>query len=330
MFRQFCEEPNEKLLASDPNNAALPSDHVLSYVDHSHDCFASLAHSLTHSLHRGTSQKLLTRKITREHFLQGVRSLGLQVTDEQILSMFSQLDRDNSGDIDFIEWIEQMQPDNPNSLPFFSSSILRDNQLLLPALTESEIKQMMAMFKRLDMLATKAAEDRVRLMVDAEHTYFQPAIDHFALHLQRKFNKTFPVIYTTYQCYLVDSYSRVILDQERAKRYFVISHSLYHSLCHSITHLLTRLLISQKERDGGLLLRSFEVPTWYKNASVQLTSDTWIPFLQQRRIQTINSTRYTRSFTQKNDHFHTPIASYQHYYFDHSLLLLWVVVVVDC
>ena len=32
----------------------------------------------------------------------------------------------------------------------------------------------------------------------------------------------------------------------------------------------------------------------------------------------------------KNDHFHTPIASYQHYYFDHSLLLLWVVVVVDC
>ncbi len=46
------------------------------------------------------------------------------------------------------------------------------------------------------------AQANVRLMVDAEHSYFQPAIDHAVTELQRTYNRRKPTVLNTYQCYL--------------------------------------------------------------------------------------------------------------------------------
>jgi proline dehydrogenase len=58
----------------------------------------------------------------------------------------------------------------------------------------------------------------VRLLVDAEHSYFQPAIDHTVTELQRRHNRDAPRIYNTLQCYLKDSHPRLLLELERARR----------------------------------------------------------------------------------------------------------------
>ena len=56
---------------------------------------------------------------------------------------------------------------------------------------------------RAKRLADFAAEKGVRLLVDAEQTYFQPAIRHIAVNvLMPKYNMDTPTIYNTIQCYL--------------------------------------------------------------------------------------------------------------------------------
>lgn len=37
------------------------------------------------------------------------------------------------------------------------------------------------------------------MMVDAEHSHFQPAIDALALRLQQRYNRGKPIILNTYQ-----------------------------------------------------------------------------------------------------------------------------------
>uniref|UniRef100_A0A8C4WBC0 Proline dehydrogenase n=1 Tax=Gopherus evgoodei TaxID=1825980 RepID=A0A8C4WBC0_9SAUR len=89
---------------------------------------------------------------------------------------------------------------------------------LLSHFTEEEDLQMKRMLQRMDVLATRALELGVRLMVDAEQTYFQPAISRLTLEMQRKFNMEKAVIFNTFQCYLKEAYDNVTMDVELSRR----------------------------------------------------------------------------------------------------------------
>jgi proline dehydrogenase len=106
------------------------------------------------------------------------------------------------------------------------------------ALDADDANAMLRWYRRTDKIMRVARDRRVRTMVDAEHCYFQPAIDGLVLDMQRLHNvfpsdvasacglpaqagldaPRYPVVWNTYQNYLVDSTHRMRRDLDTAER----------------------------------------------------------------------------------------------------------------
>ncbi|CAF0731856.1 unnamed protein product [Rotaria sp. Silwood1] len=73
---------------------------------------------------------------------------------------------------------------------------------------------------RLNKIAEACLKHQISIMIDAEQTYFQTAINYLATELQRYYNKSnTPVIYGTYQCYLKDTLNSLKYDLALAEKY---------------------------------------------------------------------------------------------------------------
>ncbi|KAM4054077.1 proline dehydrogenase 1, mitochondrial isoform 1-T1 [Anomaloglossus baeobatrachus] len=149
---------------------------------------------------------------------ESLAKLGIATRDE-IHNWFTGENLGLSGTMDLLDWNSLI--DNRTKL---SKLLLVPNlqsgqvEPLLSRFTEEEDLQMKRMLQRMDVLAKRALETGVRLMVDAEQTYFQPAISRLTLEMQRKFNKDNPIIFNTYQCYLKEAYDNVTADVELSRR----------------------------------------------------------------------------------------------------------------
>ncbi|XP_006029268.1 proline dehydrogenase 1, mitochondrial isoform X2 [Alligator sinensis] len=124
-----------------------------------------------------------------------------------------------SGTVDLLDW-NSMIDSRMKLSELLLVPNLQTGQLepLLSHFTEEEDLQMKRMLQRMDVLAKKAVETGVRLMVDAEQSYFQPAISRLTLEMQRRFNVNKAVIFNTYQCYLKEAYDNVTVDVELSRR----------------------------------------------------------------------------------------------------------------
>ncbi|KAJ8286036.1 hypothetical protein GJAV_G00033790 [Gymnothorax javanicus] len=158
----------------------------------------------------------LEQRLELQQLQETLTELG---AEEDIQNWFTGEKLGSSGTIDLLDWNslidERTKISNLLVVPNLETGHLEP---LLCKFTEEEERQMKRMLQRMDVLAKHAVKHGVRLMVDAEQTYFQPAISRLTLEMQRIFNKEKPVIFNTYQCYLKEAYDNVSLDVELSRR----------------------------------------------------------------------------------------------------------------
>lgn len=168
---------------------------------------------------QGKSEMMvLDQKLELEQLKESLAEMGVGAKDE-IENWFTGERLGLSGTIDLLDWNSLINDTTKISnllmVPNFKTGHLEP---LLKKFTAEEERQMKRMLQRVDVLAKHAVENGVRLMVDAEQTYFQPAISRLTLEMQRKFNKEKPIIFNTYQCYLKEAYDNVTMDIELSRR----------------------------------------------------------------------------------------------------------------
>ncbi|XP_072524186.1 hydroxyproline dehydrogenase [Salminus brasiliensis] len=73
-----------------------------------------------------------------------------------------------------------------------------------PGLSESENTHFLYGLRRLNQIG-EASVNKVRVLVDAEYTYMNPALSLITMAMMKKFNQDGAWIWNTYQCYLKES-----------------------------------------------------------------------------------------------------------------------------
>ncbi|KAG0457406.1 hypothetical protein HPP92_022563 [Vanilla planifolia] len=106
------------------------------------------------------------------------------------------------------------------SLPVLAdSSPLYHTPAAPPPLSQEEERELRLSHDRLSALCHRCSEANLPLLVDAEYTSVQPAIDHMTFSAALEFNRQpHPLVYGTVQAYLKDSKPRLMQAVDAAER----------------------------------------------------------------------------------------------------------------
>ncbi|KAJ3050266.1 hypothetical protein HDU99_008709, partial [Rhizoclosmatium hyalinum] len=167
-------------------------------------------------------------RVTRDVFLSAAFTDVFSALKESGSSLYSEIDASGKGSFDFIDLTNVFTIVNHKA----RSALLVSSKNSNPALelaNEQDFAIFDAVIPHIESLLSHAHSKNVKVIIDAEWTYVQPAIDDLALHLSKKYNGARrdasqginggrPIVFNTYQMYLKDALQRVQWEIERASR----------------------------------------------------------------------------------------------------------------
>ncbi|XP_075156763.1 proline dehydrogenase slgA isoform X2 [Haematobia irritans] len=164
----------------------------------------------------GGQGNVLTYKKTIKDLEKYYESLG---DNKNVKEFLKNVTSDKDGILHLFPWSGIVDEDSQLSDTFrVPDPKTGQMRRLISQIPHNEEEMFRNMIRRLNTIVKTAAELDVRIMIDAEQTYFQPAISRITLEMMRKYNKDKAIVFNTYQCYLREAFREVNTDLEQAKR----------------------------------------------------------------------------------------------------------------
>ncbi|KAK9765369.1 proline dehydrogenase [Basidiobolus ranarum] len=170
-------------------------------------------------------------RLNKEEFASVVKQLpGADQADIDTVvnTLFERADTNKQGTVDWIEFSGSLSLEDSVSRPLFmgksdtDSSATSDDSAAFVPLSKADFEDFDLFMGRVGSICEYAKDNKVRLMIDAEQSYFQDAIDYAAMDVSQRYNQvgqeSGPLIFNTYQMYLKDSTRKLANDYERAQR----------------------------------------------------------------------------------------------------------------
>ncbi|KAH7731077.1 sluggish A-PC [Aphelenchoides avenae] len=165
-----------------------------------------------------TWENLVLSRIDEDAFMHRLEEFGIKTDSKVVKDWFKVVDFDADGFVDFYDWGRLL--DLNADMEMFKVLNIKTGRLepLILNLTKDEERECQNMIQRLVKIADHAASKGVRIMIDAEQTYFQPAICRLTVALMRKYNKDGCQVLNTYQAYLKSTLANITIDMHLARR----------------------------------------------------------------------------------------------------------------
>ncbi|ORX96722.1 FAD-linked oxidoreductase [Basidiobolus meristosporus CBS 931.73] len=168
-------------------------------------------------------------RLNKEEFASVIKQLpGAKQSDlgSVIDALFERADVHQQGSIDWIDFSRSLSLEDPLSRPLFMGESNKEpsseGAAAFVPLSRTEMEDFDLFMGRVVSICEYAQENKVRLMIDAEQSYFQDAIDYAAMEVSQRYNQvgqeSGPLVFNTYQMYLKDSTRKLMNDYERSQR----------------------------------------------------------------------------------------------------------------
>jgi len=165
----------------------------------------------------GMKGQVIEAHVTPETYEAKLEAAGVPSEKPEVKQFLDNMTYDRFGVIHLFNWSRPWPEllEDQFRVPNLKTGKLEP---LMSALTEEEAEQFRNMLGRIHTVFQAAKDMDVRVMVDAEQTYFQPAISRITMEMMTKYNKEKAIVFNTYQCYLKEAFHNLEMDLEQSDR----------------------------------------------------------------------------------------------------------------